>query len=183
MSIRLVSDTSRAVPFPGGQLERPSIELVARLAPSRSLVDTLMAERGLAFHDAQAGLAREMAYQARAVEQGHGRDETIMRLRALVDAHIAHAAEMCRAYQDAADSLLCREVEIAREVRVQAHLRPRLAAARDGVHGRAIAARIAADAALGAAAALVAYIREGLGGLAVSDTEPRQLLLFTAAAG
>jgi hypothetical protein len=183
MSIRLVSDTSRVVPFPGGQRERPSIELVVRLAPSRSLVDTLMAERGLAFHDAQAGLAREMAYQARAVEQGHGRDETIMRLRGLVDAHIAHAAEMCRAYQDAADRLLFREVEIARAVRVQADLRPRLAAARDEVHGLAIAARIAADAALGAAAALAAYIQEGLGGLAISDAEPRQLLLFAAAAG
>jgi hypothetical protein len=182
MSIRLVSDTSRVVPFPGGQLERPSIELVVRLAPSRSLVDTLMAERGLAFHDAQAGMAREMAYQARASEQGHGRDETIMRLRVLVDAHIAHAAETCRAFRDTADRLLFREVEIARAEREQAHLRSRLAVARNEVHGRAIAARIAADAALGAAAALADYIREGLGGLAVSDAEPRQLLLFTAAA-
>jgi hypothetical protein len=180
MAIKLVSNV---VPFPGGQLERPSIELVARLAPSRSLVDTLMAERGLAFHDARAGLAREMAYQARAVEQGHGRDETIVRLRGLMDSHIGHAVEMCRSYQDAANHLLCREVEIAQAVRVQAHVRTNLAAARDEVHGRAIAARIAADAAQGAAAALANYIREGLGGLAVCDAEPRQLLLFAAAGG
>jgi hypothetical protein len=183
MSIRLVSDRSGVVLLPGGQLERPSIELVTRLAPSRSLVDTLIAERGLAFHDAQAGLAREMAYQARAVEQGHGRDETIMCLRGLADAHIAHAAKICRAYRDAADRLLCCEVEIAQAVRVQSHERLRLADARDEVHGRAIAARIAADAAQGAASALAAYVREGLGGLAVSDAEPRQLLLFAAAAG
>jgi hypothetical protein len=181
MAIRLVSDMSNLMPFPGGQPERPSIELVARLAPSRSLVDTLIAERGLVSHDARAGSAYEMAYQARALEQGHGRDETIMRLRALVDMQISHAAEICRAYQDAADRLVCREVEVAQAVRVEAHVRIRLAAARDEVRGRAIAARIAADAALGAAAALAAYIREGLGGLAVSDAEPRQLLLFAAA--
>jgi hypothetical protein len=182
MAIRLVSDMSNVVPFPGGQPERPSIGVVARLAPSRSLVDTLIAERGLAFHDARAGMAREMVYQARAVEQGHGRDETIIRLRGLVDAHIAHAVEICRAYQDAADRLVRREVEVAQAGRVQAHERMRVAAARDEVHGRAIAARIAADAAQGAAAALAAYIREGFGGLAVSDAEPRQLLLFAAAA-
>jgi hypothetical protein len=61
-------------------------------------------------------------------------------------------------------------------------VRSGLAAARDEVQGRAIAARIAADAAQGAVAALVAYIRGELGGLAISDTEPRQLLLFAAAA-
>jgi hypothetical protein len=182
MAIRLVSDISNVVPFPGGEPERPIIELVARLAPSRSLVDTLIAERGLASHDARADLGREMAYQARAIEQGHGRDETIVRLRGLVDAHIAHAVEICRAYQDAADRLVVREIEVARAVRVGAHVRIRPAAARDEVHGRAIAARIAADAAQGAAAALTACIREGLGGLAVNDAEPRQLLLFAAAA-
>jgi hypothetical protein len=47
----------------------------------------------------------------------------------------------------------------------------------------AIAARAAADGAFGAAAALAAYIREGLGALPVSDAEPRQLLLFATAAG
>jgi hypothetical protein len=99
-----------------------------------------------------------------------------------MDAHIAHAVDICRAYQDAADRLVCREIEVARAERVAAHVRIRLAAARDEVQGRAIAARIAADAAQGAAAALAAYIREGLGSSAVSDVEPRQLLLFAAAA-
>jgi len=182
MAIRLASDTSRVVTFPGGQLERPSIELLARLAPSRSLVDTLIAERGLEFHDARAGMAREMTYQARALEAGYGRDETIMRLRGLVDTQIAYAARICRAYQDAADRLLCREVEVAQAGRVTAPVRVRLAAARHEVHGRAIAARIAADAAQGAAAALATYIREGCGGPAVSNAEPRQLLLFGAIA-
>jgi len=152
MAIRLASDTSRVVAFPGGQLERPSIELLARLAPSRSLVDTLIAERGLECHDARAGMAREMTYQ--------------------------DAARICRAYQDAADRLLCREVEVAQAGRVTAPVRVRLAAARNEVHGRAIAARIVADAAQGAAAALATYIREGCGGPAVSHAEPRQLLLF-----
>jgi len=182
MTIRLASDTSRVVAFPGGQLERPSIELLAQLAPSRSLVDTLIAERGLECHDARAGMAREMSYQARALEAGYGRDETIMRLRGLVDTQIAYAARLCRAYQDAADRLLCREVEVAQARWVTAHGRVRLAAARNEVHGRAIAARIAADAAQGAAAALATYIREGCGGPAVSHAEPRQLLLFGAIA-
>jgi len=182
MAIRLASERSHVVAFPGGQLERPSIELLARLAPSRSLVDTLIAERGLEFHDARAGMAREMSYQACALEAGYGRDETIMRLRGLVDTQIAYAARMCRAYQDAADRLLCREVEVAQAGRVMAPLRVRLAAARHEVHGRAIAARIAADAAQGAAVALATYIREGCGGPAVSNAEPRQLLLFGAIA-
>jgi hypothetical protein len=51
------------------------------------------------------------------------------------------------------------------------------------LRGRAIAARVAADGALGAAAALAVYVREGLGGLPMSEAEPRQLLLFNAAAG
>jgi hypothetical protein len=121
MAIRLASDPSRAGAFPGGQLKRPSIELLARLAPSRSLVDTLMAERGLEFHDARAGMAREMTYQARALEAGYRRDETIMRLRGLVDTLIAYAARICRAYQDAADRLLCCEVEVTQAERVTAH--------------------------------------------------------------
>jgi hypothetical protein len=52
------------------------------------------------------------------------------------------------------------------------------------LRGRAIAARVAADGALGAAAALAVYVREGLDGLPMSEAEPRQLLLlFNAAAG
>jgi hypothetical protein len=58
-----------------------------------------------------------------------------------------------------------------------------LQAARADMRGHAIAARAAADGALGAAAALATYIREGLGALPVSDAESRQLLLFATATG
>jgi len=51
------------------------------------------------------------------------------------------------------------------------------------LRGRAIAARVAADGALGAATALASYVRDGLGDLPTYDEEPRQMVLFTAAAG
>ena len=76
-----------------------------------------------------------------------------------------------------------KEVETAQAVRVSPQARTALEAARAELRGRAIAARVAADGALGAAAALAVYVREGLGGLPMSEGEPRQLLLFTAAAG
>ena len=98
MAVELVSDRSNVVPFPAVRRESPSVELVARLAPPRSLVDTLIAERGGAPHDAYAGFAREFAHQVRALEAGLGRDAATIRLRGLVDAHVAHAAEICRAY-------------------------------------------------------------------------------------
>jgi hypothetical protein len=183
MAVELVSDRSNVVQFPAVRRELPSIELVARLAPPRSLVDTLIAERGGAPHDAHAGLAREFAYQVRALEAGLGRDQATVRLRGLVDAHVAHAAEICRAYQEAADRLVHKEVDAAQAIRVSPQARTALEAARAELRGRAIAARVAADGALGAAAALAVYVREGLGGLPMSEADPRQLLLFTAAAG
>jgi hypothetical protein len=183
MTIRLVSEVSNVVRFPGGRQERPSIELATRLAPARSLVDTLIAERGDTPHDAQAGFAREFAYQARALEAGHGRDETIIRLRALVDAHVAHATEICRDYQAVADRLIALEVQVAKAERITAPTLISLRAARAELQGRAIAARAATDGALGAVAALAAYVKEGLSGSAVSETESRQLLLFAAATG
>ena len=183
MAVELVSDRSNVVQFPAVRRGSPSIELVARLAPPRSLVDTLIAERGGAPHDAHAGLAREFAYQVRALEAGLGRDQATVRLRGLVDAHVAHAAEICRAYQEAADRLVHKEVDAAQAIRVSPQARTALEAARAELRGRAIAARVAADGALGAAAALAVYVREGLGGLPMSEADPRQLLLFTAAAG
>jgi hypothetical protein len=176
------SDASKVVRFPAERRARPSVELVARLAPPRSLVDTLIAERGEAPHDVQAGFAREFAYQARALEAGHGCDEAIIRLRRLVDAHVAHATEVCQAYQDAADRMVSMEVEVevARAERVPSPALRALLNVRAEVRGRAIAARAAADGALGAATALATYVREGLGVMPVSDAEPRQLLLFAA---
>ncbi len=72
-----------------------------------------MAERGLVPYDAKAGTAREIAYQARTLEAGHGRDETVARLRVLVDVYVAHAVALCHDYRDARDSLMAVEYEAA----------------------------------------------------------------------
>ena len=183
MTVRLVSDASNVLAFPGETPARPSVELIMELAPSRSLVDTLTAERGDPPHDAWAGFAREFAFQARTLEIGQGRDVAIVRLRGLIDAHITHAVDLCRAYQKTADHMVLLEVRTARMERVASPMLVALRAARADVRNHAIAARAAADGALGAAAALATYIREGLGALPVSDEEPRQLLLFATAAG
>jgi hypothetical protein len=183
MSVRLVSDTSNVLTFPGATRARPGVELIMELAPSRSLVDTLTAERGDPPHDAWAGLAREFAFQARTLEIGHGRDAATVRLRELVDAHVVHAVDLCRAWREAADRMVSLEVCAAQAERVAPPALMALQAARAEMHGHAIAARAAADGALGAAAALAAYIREGLGASPVSDAEPRQLLLFSTATG
>ena len=74
MTVRLVSDASNVLEFPGEKRVRPSVGLIMELAPSRSLVDTLTAERGDPPHDAWAGFAREFAFQARTLEIGDGRD-------------------------------------------------------------------------------------------------------------
>jgi hypothetical protein len=183
MTIRLVSDASNVLVFPGETRVRPSVELIMELAPSRSLVDTLLAEHDDPPHDAWAGFAREFAFQARTLEIGHGRDVAIMRLRGLVDAHIVHAVELCRAYRDVADRMVSLEVRTVQMERATSSMLVALRAVRAEMRGHAIAARAAADGAMGAAAALVTYIREGLGALPVSNAEPRQLLLFTTATG
>jgi hypothetical protein len=170
MTVRLVSDASNVLAFPGETRARPSVELLMELAPSRSLVATLTAERGEPPHDAWAGFAREFAFQARTLEIGHGQDVAIMRLRALVDAHIAHAVELCRVYHETADRMVSLEVRAARAERVTSSTMVALRAARAETRDHAIAARAAADAALGAAAALATYIREELGALPVSTT-------------
>jgi len=103
MASEVGSDDGNMVRCPIERRGRRSVELLARLAPTRSLLDTLIAERGVAPHDALARFAREFAYQARALEAGHDCDEAIVRLRIPVDAHLAHAIEICRAYQEAAD--------------------------------------------------------------------------------
>ena len=91
--------------FPSVRREPSAIEAVARLAPSRSLVDSLLAEAGIAAHDAAAGMARELAHQLRALEAGEGSDGAIIRLRRLVDAHVLHAMDLCREYQVAGGPL------------------------------------------------------------------------------
>src|SRR5450432_632233 len=106
MTVRLVSEASNVLAFPGETRARPSVELLMELAPSRSLVDTLTAERGDPPHDAWAGFAREFTFQVRTLEIGHGRDAAIMRLRGLVDAHVAHAVDLCRIWKDVADRMV-----------------------------------------------------------------------------
>lgn len=106
-----------------------------------------------------------------------------MRLRVLVDAHVAHAIEVCRAFQDTADRLIRLEVRVAKAEPVPVPLRLALGALRTELRGRAVAARAAADAARGAASALATYIREGSGALPMSVVEPRQLVLFGQAVG
>ena len=167
--------------FPSERREPSSIAAVARLAPSRSLVDSLLAEAGIAAHDAAAGMARELAHQLRALEAGEGSDGAIIRLRRLVDAHVLHAMDLCREYQAAGDRLISLEVQAARADRLTGALQAALHVARANLRGRAIAARAAADAVEGAAKALVSYIR-GVAESSVPDAaEPEQLLLFAAA--
>jgi len=141
----LVSDGSNVLAFPGETRARPSVELILELAPSRSLVDTLTPERGDPPHDAWAGFAREFAFQAWTLEIGHGRDAAIMRLRGLVDAHIAHAVELRHAYRDVADRMVSLEVRTAQAGRVASPALIALWAARAEMRGHAIAARAAAD--------------------------------------
>lgn len=176
------ADQTGVVRFPMERSERPSVELLIRIAPSRSLVDTLIAERGDEPRDVQADFARAYGYQARTLGLGCGRDEAVMRLRHLVDAHLRHAIDVCRAYQGAADRMVTMEVQAAKADRVPLALRLALDAAQAEFRDRAIAARTAADAALGAASALATYLREELGALPVSAAEPRQLVLFGRAA-
>jgi hypothetical protein len=70
--------------LPAERRERPSIEAVARLAPSRSLVDSLIVEVGTAAHDAwrvdwsgPVGIGREEIHVF--VEFGEGNCETDFR--------------------------------------------------------------------------------------------------------
>jgi hypothetical protein len=180
--LELVTDnTTNVVPFPEGRAERVTIEMVTVLSPPQSLVDSLMAERGLVPHDAQTGTAREIAFQARTLQAGHGREETIIRLRVLVDAHVAHAVDLCRDFRDVCDRLVHLEYEAAHAVRLEPDQQMRLAAARELFRGRAVAARAAADAAIGAATAFLTYVLDGLAGLPAGKADPRQLSLFAAA--
>lgn len=172
------ADQTSVVRFPMEKRERPTVELLIRIAPSRSLVDTFVAERGEDPPDVQAEFARAFGSLGRVLGLGCGRDEAVVRLRHLVDAHLGHAADVCRAYQGAADRMVGLEVQAAKADRVPLALRLALDAAQVEFRDRAIVARAVVDAAMGAASALATYIREELGALPVSAAEPRQLVLF-----
>lgn len=178
------NDTGEAtlVRFPVERRERASIELVSRLAPSRSLVDTLIAEARMRMPDAAAEIAAAFGRQVVALEAAYGRDEVITKLRALVDAHVTYAADICRDYQAVADRLMGLEVGAARAERLDGRRHMALHHVRAEFRGHAIAARVAADAALGAVNVLASYVREGtVVPQRSGHAEPEQLVLFGAA--
>lgn len=177
-----MSENGRVLPFPIQRPERAGIELVTRLAPSHSLVDTLIEEAGMARWDAAAGMAAELTHQARALDAGYERETVVMKLRVLVDAQVAYAAEICLHYQEIADRLVALEIKAAQAERVSGQMRLALQRARVEWRGSAIAARKAADAAQGAVLALTRYIRSGLAAPQSSSiAEPEQLPLFALA--
>ena len=170
------------IQFPVAKVERiePSIVTVIAMAPSRSLVKDLAEEAGLSQCDVSQGIAREFAYLARAIELGGGSDDATFRLCDLVDAQVRHAMELCEAFQGAADRLTRQEVLAARSAQAKSAVPRGLQAARKEFSNRAIAARAAADAALGAVEALVGHVRQAAGIASPAEQEPEQLLLFAA---
>jgi hypothetical protein len=171
------------IQFPGARRERgePSIEAVMALAPSRSLVKSLMAEVGLVERDVTRGIEREFTYLAEAMGIGGGSDDATFRLRSLVDAQVFHAMELCEAFQAAADRLMRLEVVVARSAQTSSTVLRGLAAARGEFSNRAIAARTAADAALGAVEALVGHVRQAAGLSSIGGRGSEQLQLFAMA--
>ena len=178
------SDTGEAtlVRFPVERRERASIELVSRLAPSRSLVATLIAEAGMRTQDAEAEIAAALGRQVVALEAAYGRDEVITKLRTLVDAHVGYAADICCDYQAVVDRLMGLEVRAARAERLDGRRHMALHHVRAEFRGHAIAARVAADAALGAVSVLAAYVHDGtVVAQRSSYAAPEQLVLFGVA--
>jgi hypothetical protein len=157
-----------------------SIEVVMALAPSHSLAKGLMEEAGLSERDVSQGIEREFTYLARAIEIRGGSDDATFRLRDLVDAQVRHAIELCEAFQGAADRLARLEIAAAGNAQATGAVLRGLQAARLEFSNRAIAARAAADAALGAVEALVGHVRQAAGLGTVAEYEPEQLLLFAA---
>lgn len=177
-----MSESGQVLPFPSQRPERAGIELVTRLAPSHSLVGSLIEEAGMARWDATAGMAAELTHQAGAMEACYEAETVIIKLRTLVDAQVAHAAEICLHYQEIADRLVALEIKAAQAERVSGQMRLALQRTRVEWCGSAIAARKAADAAQGAVLALTRYIRNGLAAPPSSPiAEPEQLPLFALA--
>jgi hypothetical protein len=166
--------------FPTARRETPKIEAVTALAPPRSLVDSLLAEAGFETRDAARGFAREFDYLARAIQLGAGSDDATIRLRHLLDAHLCHAMELCQEFQAAGDRLVTLEIRLARADMLDGPAQAALQQARREFRDRAIAARVATDAAVGAARALAGHVR-GVAGVAESaEGDPAQLQLFAA---
>ena len=130
--------------------------------------------------DIAGGLASEVSYQMWCFDLGYGSDATVRQFRDRADEETARAAGLVHAFQATADKLMLLERALAVRERVTAPDRQRLRLLREQFRGQAIAARAAADAAIGAAAALATFIRKGTLAQPGSVSEPRQMLLFAA---
>ena len=167
--------------FPVVRREPPTLEAMTAQAPPRFLVASLVADAGFEVRDALRGFDREFDHLVRAIEMGSGPDDAIIRLRHLMDAHLVHAMELCQAFQAAGDRLVRIEVQVAQAEKLGGSAQMMLPRARREFRDRAIAARVAADAALGAAQALAGHVRRAAGLAVAAAEEPQQLQLFAAA--
>ena len=167
--------------FPAVRREPPSIEAVTALAPSHSLVDSLLAEVGFEARDTASGFGREFRYLLRAIEIGSGPDDAVIRLRQMLDNHLVHAMELCRAFQATGDRLVGLEVQMGRAAKLGGAGQSALRKARREFRDMAIAARVAADAALGASQALADHVGRLAGEMGIADGVSAQLQLVAAA--
>ena len=106
---------------------------------------------------------RQTLRQMLLLETQLGPDRTLLHMRAALEAHLAQAAEACWKHVDAADRMVAIEIE-AEDARARTPWRRSsygqlLAQARAEYRDRALAARGSADAALGVAQAIAAYVR------------------------
>lgn len=169
--------SSNVVRFPGARpAEAGGVELLARLAPPRSFVAAVLAERGEAAVDLRGLAARQMLLVARALRVGFGADEAVLRMRRQVDGQVADAIEVCRGFGATADRLAASEREVARSERPGEVQRAALRWLRSLVADQAIAADAVAEAAHGAVGGLAQFVLECAGDEVAR--EGRQLLLF-----
>ena len=181
MSLELMPGADNVVRFPRARRGEPEAETLHDIAPPHALVASILEERGLSAADLHGAFREATARQAVLLETQLGRDATILQLRAALDGHMAQAVLACRQYQDAADAMIRLEVRVEAMRRTApwrlGPLKGEVARARATFRDRALAARGAADAALGFADALALYIRSGPA--IVTDSE--QLVLPLAA--
>ena len=167
MSLKLVPNPANVLQFPPGRMKQPTVEMVQQAAPGRALVASILEERGLPATDLQQGFVRDTARQLALLEPMLGRDGAIMQLRAVLNAHLKQAGQACSDYREAADQMIALEVRAEALHRQKPWLRGTLAGevyrARAEFRNRALAARAAADAALGVAEGLACYIRSAPG--------------------
>ena len=165
MSLHIVPEAGNVVRFPRERRSEPEDATLHDIAPPHALVASILEERELPAADIHAAFREATARQALLLESQLGREATILQLRAALDGHMAQALLACRQYQAAADAMIRLEVRAETVRRTSpwrlALLKAEVARARTAFRDRALAARGAADAALGFADALALYIRSG----------------------